>query len=478
MTLSHWSPILALFLLGVVFTACEPTAEPVPMQITASIAPETQWSGGPMTIRSPQLQGAADDHVVLTVQYHPHDWHIPDPYVPPTFFLDIERVADDQLSFMVPPMYSGSYEVRLAIHGFEPVSLQFGVVGLTQWPEGVLAHYTSTEHGLALPGGGVLAAAEVDYWDGPRGYVFVNLEPWAIEVVPGLEEDRDNNRVMMMYVPGPSFRPNHVVVDLSPDDSVAEVWKVGPTAGSFEHVASAPCGGGSGSERYTAAELSEGHCLILDGWEGRLVDNTGTVLAEDRGLRKGEIRLAPNGRWAVPVTGKGRIDFNDFELSGAIPVIASNGSAAYELTGYVELPDADFTAEGDTLFVIGARSVPGKDAREWSLDVLDAGTGTPFAAVAFADGARLSAVLVDPVRPLVYVGGHVGSHPNHTLYRTSFLAVLDRPTLNLIALVPAPEEASSFGGVLAFGGSSGRIHLLVSCGWDCGGLRDYAFDTK
>ena len=84
---------------------------------------------------------------------------------------------------------------------------------------------------------------------------------------------------------------------------------------------------------------------------------------------------------------------------------------------------------------------------------------------------------MDPVRPLVYVGGHVGCDHVHWRNRTHFLAMFDRQTLGTVAVVPAPEPGTSFGGDLSFGGSSGRIHLLVTCGGDYGGLRDYAFDT-
>jgi hypothetical protein len=340
---------------------------------------------------------------------------------------------------------------------------------------GLLHAYTNTQHGMALPKGGMVAAAEVSAWEGPRGYVFVTSDPYSIEVIPGLEEDRDNNRVMTMYVPGPSFRTNHIVVDLTPDDSVAEVWMVGPTAASFERITTAPCGGQPGSERYTAAELSEGHCLILDGFEGRLLDNAGAVLVEDPALSEGEIRLAPGGRWAVPVTGQ-RWRWRADELSGGLPVVTADGSVAYELKGYANLPGADFTAEGDTMFVVGSKRQVGEPTPSWSLDILDASTSDLLAEVEFATALRLIAVLVDPVRPYVYVGGvGPGGWGGDA---TIFLAIVERKDWSVVAVVPAAWTFGTGAGSLSFGGSSGRVHLLSYCGWDCGAMTEYVFDTK
>jgi hypothetical protein len=340
---------------------------------------------------------------------------------------------------------------------------------------------------LPLPPGRVLSAGAGPSFGlpGVREYLVVDLATGERQVVPGLESPTDGEEVMKMYVPGPSYRPNHAVFDLTPTDSVgAEVWQTRPT---FAKVETLPCGvavSATHQDRvYTAAELAPGRCLVLSRW-GHLEDETGAVLADDPGLAYAEIRLAPGGRWALPVTRRWGA-FQTPELTIPLPVITGNGTVAYALPGYVEVPGADFSPEGDTLFVVGAKRVDGTEERTWFLDVLDAATGDLIRSVAFGAGVQLHAVLIDPVRPWLYVAGYgFNSTPHSHLHWASaphgFLAVLDRTTLTAVAVVPeASGDVGSWGdGWLMFGGSSGQIHFLPNCGGDCGGVIDHAFDTR
>jgi len=305
--------------------------------------------------------------------------------------------------------------------------------------------------------------------DSPYRYVIVDLESYDTHVVRGLERQAQDPRVVKMYVPGPSYRANHIVVDFSAPDSIgAEVWSAGSSARDFVPVDTLPCGRRSADGDYTAAELGENRCLVLT-WQGQLLDAAGAVLADDPALGSGEIRLAPGGRWAVPVT---RLSASwGPQLATPVPVIANDGSVAYTLTDYIELPGVDFSDGADTLFVVGAKHLPGTDTETWSLDVLDASSGASIAEIGFGTRVRLRAVLVDPVRPLLYVAG-VGPEDR------VFLAVLDRRTWESIAIVPAAESWATGDGALVFGGPSGQIHFLSYCGWDCGAMHDYTFDTK
>jgi hypothetical protein len=459
----------AIALLACAAIACEGSVEPGRTQVHADIQPELQWSGEPITIRSEQFRRVDDDDIGLTIRYQPVPSRTAQTDLEPTFLIDHERIGDEAIRFTVPPLYSGYYTARVTIPGFDPGTIYFGAVGLARPPRALLHAYTNARNGLALPPRRMVAAAEVDYWQGPDGYVVVDLETYEREIIPGLERHAQNPRVVKMYVPGPSYRPNHMVVDFSAPDSIgAEVWYAGGSPRDFAPVATLPCGRRSADGDYTAAELGENRCLVLN-WRGQLLDAAGTVLADDPGLEYGEIRLAPGGRWAVPVT---RLSASwGSRLANPVPVIANDGSVAYTLADYVELPGVDFSSEGDTLFLVGAKRLPGTDTETWLLDVLDASSGASLAEIGFGTRVRLRAVLVDPARSLLYVAG-VGPEDR------VFLAVLDRNTWESIAIVPAVLSWATGDGPLVFGGSSGRIHFLSYCGGDCGGMHDYPFDTK
>jgi hypothetical protein len=458
--------------------ACDGAVETGPVAIELTVEPQRQWSGEPIMVRSPQLVGARDEDVTITMPDQRTEQDL-------AFLIDADRIGGDALEFAVPPLYSGTHEAILHIRGFQPAAFQFDVVGHARPPRGLLGAHGEPWHVLPLPPRHVLSAGASIFLPGARDYLVVDLDTGEREIIPGLESPTDGQEVMKMYVPGPSYRgPNHAVFDPTPIDSVgAEVWQTSPT---FAKVATLPCGftvSATHQDReYTAAELAPGRCLVLSRW-GRLEDETGTVLADDPGLEYAEIRLAPGGRWALPVTRR-CCAFGTPELSIPLPVISGSGIVAYTLPGYVEVPGADFSAEGDTLFVVGAKRPNGAEERTWSLDVLDAATGDPIRSVAFGSGVYLRAVLVDPVRPWLYVAGYgLNATPDHQLHWASnphvFLAVLDRATLTPLAVVPEAGGFSAAGdGWLMFGGSSGQIHFLPNCGGDCGGVIHYAFDTQ
>jgi len=454
--------------------ACNQGIEPGPVAIEATVAPQRQWSGARVTVRSPQLVGARAEDVVLTMSDQRYGYD-------QAYLIDADRVGEDGLEFTVPPLYSGMHHAILRIRGFEPATVSFDVVGQARPPQYLFGIHVEPHHVLPLPPRQALSAGSGMRGAEPDGYVVVDLATDTRRTIAGLEIEGPN--IMKMYVPGPSYRPNHAVVDLSPADSTgAEVWQTSPT---FRKVEPLECGYRTRLERwYTAAELAPGRCLVLTK-NGQLMDQTGAVLAYDLGLSEGEIRLAPGGRWAIPVTRECCFD-NPPELSTPVPVIARSGAVAYTLAGYVELPGADFSAEGDTLFVIGARRADGTGARTWSLDVLDAATGDPIGSIGFGSVSYMHAVLVDPVRPLLYVTGWSYNPAAHYDLQwmanpSGFLAVLDRETLAIVAVVPWVTYDSIRGrgdGWLMFGGSSGQIHFLPPCGGECGGIWDFVFDAN
>jgi hypothetical protein len=164
------------------------------------------------------------------------------------------------------------------------------------------------------------------------------------------------------------------------------------------------------------------------------------------------------------------------------PVIDRFGSIAYTIDTLFHVSGAAFSSAGDTIFLTA--SVRDTTARNdmgarFALVALEAATGRVLAARPFASDRALQDVVVDPVRPRLYVGGIQTEESASGRHFRQYLTVLDRGTLDVVADMPAPSDeyhTSLQDATLVYLGSAGRVSVVGWCGVDCGGLWVFTFD--
>lgn len=375
------------------------------------------------------------------------------------------RISPTQIAFRVPPILTGNHEAIIEAQGHDRAIVPFFGVGLAlpmYW--GGLWAYTNVTSGTVLTGRGVLVAEGT-------GYGLIDVQDQQLRMYHELREVEPNQ--VKMTVPGPSYRTNHFVFDLSSIGTPgATVWRSDP----WTLVDSIPCG--APGDFYTAVELSATTCLSLQ--FGAVVRNgTDTLVSDFFAAREGEFRLAPGGEWAVVKTELAIRGLRDPVMSW--PVFDRAGNIAYTIDTLFEVTGAAFSANSDTLFVTA--SVHDTAARNYfegrfSIVALESATGRTLSSRTFSPDRALQDVALDPVRPLLYVGS-VQSEPyiegTHRLRQ--YLTVLDRQSLNVIADMPAPwgqywldvDDAT-----LVY--QAGRVSVVGWCGFDCGGLWVYTYD--
>ncbi len=458
-----------LLVVCVVLVGCQdPAQAPIPLPVTSE--PDAQVAGGVITLTSQQF---------VDLVLHPS----PDTLRPNRWAnfavivgadtADSWRVGPTQIAFRVPPIYTGNYEAVIEARGYDQAQIAFFGVGLAfplYW--GGLNPYTNVSTGTVLAARGILVA-EGSGWPGfAIGYGLIDLQSRALQMPTELGE-AGSNRVKM-YTPGPSYRANHFIFDLSPlGSAAAKVWRPDP----WTLVDSIPCSRPEGD--YTAAELSPTTCLSAR--LGVLVRNgTDTLLPEQSGWAGGEFRMAPGGRWTVLRT---ELSFRQFR--GATmrwPVLNASGDVAYTIDTLFHVSGAAFSSAGDTIFLTA--SVRDTAARndmgaKFALVVLEAATGRILASRPFASDRALQDVVVDPVRPRLYVGGIQTEESASGRQFRQYLTVLDRGTLDVVADMPAPSDeyhTSVQDATLVYLGSAGRVSVVGWCGFDCGGLWVFTFD--
>ena len=367
------------------------------------------------------------------------------------------RVAPDSIAFRVPPLYTGIYAVEVHATGFDSAGGSLQVVGQAYPVYAALHAYTNALSGTAWPGHGLLVG-ETFNWPGYGiGYGLIDAQQKQLAMFPELAADSVNRA--KMFVPGPSYRPDHFVFDLSPTGpGKARVWQLAPTR---QLVDSIPC---ASNGTYTAADIAPGVCLLSRGYS-ILRNGTDTIVPFHAAYLESEFRMAAGGEWTVPRT---RLDFNDL---GPLPwpVFDAAGNVAYSIDTLRYVTGAAFSANGDTLYATVAAADPAyQNGLRWSLMVLTAATGTMISSRAFPSGEYLQDVLVDPIHPRLYVASIAGRQR---------LTILDRATLAPLGTITAPTLWQGDDGTLVYGGASGRVHAFVHCGFDCGGMWDHAFDV-
>jgi len=279
---------------------------------------------------------------------------------------------------------------------------------------------------------------------------------------------------VQMTVPGPSYRPDHFVMGLTPDSArYAQVWRATPTG--FVLADTVPCA--SPGRRYTAVEIAAGVCLQADGFAGVVVRNgVDTVMPVQNGYREAQFRMAPGGTHTVL---RMRPNVYMGVTTTRWPVFDQTGAVAYTIDTLQRVTGVAFSPNGDTIFA--AVSIPDTSASgpfegRFSLAVLDAATGRTIASQPLDARYGLEDVLVDPARPVLYVAA-VERSSLASFDEWQELLIFDRGTLELLATITAANRWSGGDAVLVFGGPGRPVHAFVWCGFDCGGVWDFAYDV-
>lgn len=378
------------------------------------------------------------------------------------------RLGPTQIAVRVPPVLTGNYDAKIVARGYDQAVVSFFAVGLAfpaYW--GGLNPYTNVSTGAVFPGQGLLIAEEIAWPGFTLGYGLVDINTQSLRMIPELAQSGSNR--VKMHTPGPSYRSNHFIFDLSPNgSSAATVWKKDPTP--WTAVDTIPCGDPAGS--YTAAELSATTCLMNR--LGAVVRNgTDTVLRGQSPIAWGDFRLAPGGKWAVV-----RTELVSRMFRGPVmpwPVFNQQGAVAYTIDTLFHVTGAAFSADGDTMFLtVSTRdtAAPNNMGGRFAVMAVESATGRTLRVRDFPVNRALQDVIPDPVRPLLYVGGMQPEPTNG--YAREYLTVLDRATLSLVADMPAAGDHHAFDANLVF--IPWRVSVMAWCGFDCGGITVFTYD--
>ena len=446
----------------------DPASAPIPLTVTSE--PAAQTAGGVITLTSQQF---ADITLVPS-----SDTTLPNRWSNFAVIVGVDtaeswRVGPTQIAFRVPPVLTGTHDARIEVQGYDRAQVSFFAVGLAfplYW--GGLNPYTDVSSGTVFPGRGLLVA-EGSHWPGfTAGYGLMDVQAQSLRMYPELRDAA--TRRVQMTVPGPSYRANHFVFDLSPPGAAAAtVWRADP----WTPVDTIPCSDSRGS--YTAVEMSSSVCLSLR--FGVLVRNgVDTIASTFFPAALHDFRLAPGGKWAVVRTELGVRQLADPTM--AWPVLDRGGNIAYTIDTLLHVTGAAFSNDGDTLYLTASvRDTTAQNYVEgrFSVVALETATGRILASRSFPSTRALQDVTLDPVRPLLYVGGaQTENRPDLLTGHRQYLTVLDRATLDIVADMPAPwgNQYWLFGdATLMYQG--GRVSVVVWCGYDCGGLWTYTFDV-
>lgn len=445
----HISTYHRVLLLVFTLAACAegPTTPSPPVEV--EVLTPVQWSGSEVEIRSGSFRDIASVRVAFASDTVATT-HTSDP--------DIRR-------FELPALPSGAHEANVLVDR-GAASILVRAVGVAREPTFVAGSPLGRPLFSVQPtgAGSILLSDDNgrDFGPGERpGYGLVNLIA-ATRVARIPELSPVDPLEVKFSVPGPSYRLNHFVFDLSePGSSDVRVWRTRPDV-----AAGAPlsCGHDQPAFPYTVAEVGEGICLEIR--DGEIWRNGTEFVLEDPAFRFGraQFRMAQGGAWTVLLTSP----LSTREPLEKWPVFEDQGEVAYELTRYGAVAGAAFSTDGSTIWV-AARLRGG----EWRLDALAAATGEVLQSLSFEDGGNLLDVLKDPLDDHLYVVSARHDTEPPVLHH------VDASTLDLVRSVPAPNYGlclwAGVRGVLDPGGSDGRIHFLTNAGSDCGWLL-WSFD--
>jgi len=443
--------------------ACnEGTTGPIaPTPFELSVEPRRQWSGGEV-----QLRAALFDSISLVPR-------LPDSTGIPQWENLLVRLGDDTLAARrlddttlvveLSAVLSGTYEIEatVGVRGDRAASVTVEVYGRRgqSYAADIDWRWTRILEAAAWQPGRLLS------YDNTRGaVVFVELRDGNARPIPGLSlQSRANGG------PGPSYRAGHAVLDLGDTIAPPRSWEIEPVIAPRQHLACADPAVRPPGAFYAAAELPDQHCLGLHQVIGttvtRVYDQDDTdLLPPHAAWSRATFRMAPGGTYTVILAARSR--------SGCAcvlpgwPVLDQAGHVAYTLADYAQVPAAAFSADGDTLYVVGDLNFSPQwgEAPEsygpWVLDLRLASTGTQIHRQELTDVRFVNAILVDPVFPRLYVSAILADWKGALL-------ILDRTSLAEVGRIQFPR--ADYDGILVSGGSAGSLFLaLGNAGWDSG----------
>jgi len=437
----------AAVLIAAAALGCQEGRVGPPPPLALAAAPTEVWSGGEVEVTSPALEDLrlipGTDYALLIEGDTLGSW----------------RPSWTTLATVLPPLFSGHYWLTLALTDGRRDSARIRVIG--EAGESRQAYGLLEAKGL----GGTTSLGSVEWAlpGDPWGYGVLDLETGALDIIPALDGRDLGMRQPMMYVPGPSYRPGYVLMDMSLPTvpRPVEVWQSGNTASVFRYDHDLDCRRQLNSGYYTAAELADGACFLLD--DAGVVRKDGVPVLADSGLVHGEFRFSPGAAWLFIATRYRRQIFHR-HLS-AWPVFRGNGELAYTIPGLAEVAGVAFSSTGDTLYAVVARPDTTTDSLRWSAEIFETATGRLLAALTIPDVAELLDIVLDPELERAYVPYRTGVQDpdRYSLDTWRGMAVLDRATWSLIASVPARGIYASYfdeGGMAQFERATHRVYVL------------------
>ena len=459
MNSKNFATVLAAMLLS---SACGDNSSTGPIEGTFTLHPRTQWSGELVEATWSGF-AAADTWVVLLDGDTASSW----------------RTDAATIAFELPnPHLTGTAVVDIKVPGAALHPSTVDVVG-NAWP-GVWLGCTEPElcsvpvleggeydyHGMPLPSGQILAFFQAAGGTGPSmGFGMANLagpDP-VVTWIPQLAAPD----LPGLVAPGRTADANHWIFDTSPA-AVAQqpqVWNLGQLGSPVRPLACLADGIANG---YAVVELPSGDCLVLANpgrrQTGSLMVNAVSPIIGYASIPWGwtagcaGFRTSPGGLWTTIRSMQGTWFCDQATPDGlpAWPVLDASGELAFSSSRYPTwVRGADFTPVGDTLWVVGATPT-------WSLDAWKPSTGELLREMPLQGFSQCDDVLVDPVRPYVYVACRraLEDTPGTTVWPS--LVVVDRSSGESVAVLDphALTEPWPFlpPVALVFGGSSGRVH--------------------
>jgi hypothetical protein len=161
------------------------------------------------------------------------------------------------------------------------------------------------------------------------------------------------------------------------------------------------------------------------------------------------------------------------------PILDRSGNIAYTIDTLFHVTGAAFSSGGDTLFLTASvRDTAAENyvGGRFSVVALETATGRMLATRSFPSSRALQDVALDPVRPLLYVGGVQTEMDDGLPDFRQYLTVLDRRSLDVLADMPAAGDHRTYVGEATLLYHAGRVSVVGWCGFDCGGLYVFTFD--
>lgn len=331
---------------------------------------------------------------------------------------DVWRTNDTTLTVRVPVLLAGVYSPTLSIDGDErpPLpSITLGGAADEPW-------LVPTERVTPIGGG-----KAIGYGTHQHSVVVIDLNKQSHSTIPTLDfvvPERGG-----MFVPGYSYPPNQVVIDVRDTAEAPKGWRIFP---GLRPATPADCFSRRGWY-FAVSQLAPDKCVGMWDLDGRPTiyingsDDTATPIAEPNcALSYGRLVTARNGKWTVPITRE-----QNAAYCGGMerwPIIDDSPDVAYTIDRYSQVPGAEFTANGDTLFLVGQPALHNDSL--WVLEALDPSSGEVLVSRNIG-AARLTAVMIDPIFPLLWVSGR------DFQFRQT-LQVFDRTNLRPIGKMVSP----------------------------------------